>query len=62
MDTCSNAQSARNQQLELFDTGTTLTELAVDALKGDPEAIRGAAQALVVLVKYHAAKTPGVVR
>lgn len=49
-------------QLELFETGTTLTELPVEALQGDRDAIRSVAADLLVLVRYHAAKTPGVVR
>lgn len=56
MDT-SNTRPACTQQLELFHTGTTMTKLAIDALQGDPEKIRGAARALLVLVRYHAART-----
>ncbi len=48
-------------QLPLFDVGTTLTELSVDALQGDPEAIRGAARSLIALVRYHEQRTPGPV-
>jgi hypothetical protein len=54
----SNARIPRNpEQLSLFDTGETITTLDVDALQGDPEAIRGAARELVTLVRYHAART-----
>jgi len=43
------------QQLALFDVGQTLTEISVEALKGDDESIRAAATSLLVLVKYHEA-------
>jgi hypothetical protein len=55
MSTATNQQEPT--QLPLFDVGTTLTELSVDALQGDPEAIRGAALDLLTLVHYHDAKT-----
>ena len=60
MDDSSNARPSRNpEQLCLFDTGETITELRVDALRGDPEAIRGAARELLTLVHYHASKVEG---
>ena len=57
MENSSNARDSRNfEQLSLFDAGETITELRVDALQGDPEAIRGAARELLTLVHYHASK------
>ena len=50
------------QQLDLFTSGDVLCELAVDALQGDREAIRGAAKDLLTLVRYHATRTPGPVQ
>ena len=32
--------------------------MCVDALEGDPDQIRGAARALVALVRYHASRAP----